>query len=247
MRSRPVLALAGLLGLVVVAAAGLQGAASSTGPRWIPDLDVDELPTPPPDVLEEDDLGVGPGPSQVESSSPGVDWLPWTLVAVLVVLIGIVLAWWYWRRRRSTTVRSLEGALEDLGPVAAEVLGEPETLPDAPVLRRGFEHALHVLDSSREPGDAIVEAWMGLEEAAADSGVRRAPAQTPTEFTSRILTRSADVERPVHRLLELYLRVRFGDHPATPADVTEARTCLEELSESWRAAAPRRDGAGTRG
>lgn len=240
MRSRPVLALAAVLGLLVVAAAGLQGAASTTGPRWSWDFTVDELPTPPPDLVEEDDLGVRPEPSQVDPSSPSVDWLPWTLVVVLVVLVGIVLAWWLWRRRPAQ-VRPLEGTLEDLGPAAPEVLGEPESVPAAPVLRRGFEHALHVLDSSREPGDAIVEAWVGLEEAAADSGVRRAPAQTPTEFTSRILARSVGAERPVHRLLDLYLRVRFGDHPATPADVAEARTCLEDLSVAWR------DGAEVRG
>ena len=37
----------------------------------------------------------------------------------------------------------------------------------------------------RDPADAIVRAWLGLQETAEESGIVRHPAETPTEFTSR--------------------------------------------------------------
>ena len=102
------------------------------------------------------------------------------------------------------------------------------------MLRSGIELALQVLDEQREPADAIVRAWLGLQETAEESGIVRQPAETPTEFTV------ADPERApspttgrLRTLLRLYLRTRFGDHPVTGEDVAAVRAALQELVRTW--------------
>jgi hypothetical protein len=101
------------------------------------------------------------------------------------------------------------------------------------VLRTGIELALQALDEQREPADAIVRAWLGLQETAAESGIVRRAAETPTEFTSRILSRAFADDRAVRTLLRLYLRTRFGDHPVTTDDVASVRAALQELVRTW--------------
>ena len=111
----------------------------------------------------------------------------------------------------------------------------PEPEPDAPTIRRGFAHALAILDEEREPHDAIVKAWLGLQEAAEESGIQRRGAETPTEFTLRIIGRVPTDRPAITTLLNSYLRVRFGEHPATDADVETARAAFRTLAASWQA------------
>ncbi|GMA25447.1 hypothetical protein GCM10025864_32060 [Luteimicrobium album] len=167
---------------------------------------------------------------------------PWVwvgVVAVVVVAIAIALAFW-WRRHHDGHPPDDEPA--EAPGVHDAALTEPEAVaeePDLPVLRRGFDHAFHVLDSGREPHDAIVTAWLGLEEAAQDAGVARRPAETASELTTRILGRVTSDDDAVHALLDLYLRVRYGGYTATPDDVAAARSALERLTQGWDAQARR--------
>jgi hypothetical protein len=66
--------------------------------------------------------------------------------------------------------------------------------------------------------DAVVAAWLRLEEAAAHEGAGRAPHQTATEFTTALLSRYAADEAALTELRRLYQRARFGP----PGKVTEA-------------------------
>ena len=107
-----------------------------------------------------------------------------------------------------------------LVPVEPEPEAEPEKL------LTGIELALSALDEQREPADAVVRAWLGLQETAEESGIVRRASETPTEFTSRILSRAFADDRAVRTLLRLYLRARFGDHPVTADDVAAVRDAL---------------------
>ena len=105
----------------------------------------------------------------------------------------------------------------------------------------GLEALLRALleaagDEAREPRDAIERAWVGLEEGAADSGVRRLPAETPAEFTARVLARVAADRDAAQRFLALYQRARFSSAPVTADDVAAARSAVEALRVSWSSA-----------
>lgn len=111
---------------------------------------------------------------------------------------------------------------------------EPEAKPEK--LLTGIGLALQALDEQREPADAVVRAWLGLQETAEESGIVRRPSETPTEFTSRILSRAFADDRALRTLLRLYLRTRFGDHPVTAEDVAAVRAALQQLLSTWPAA-----------
>jgi hypothetical protein len=153
----------------------------------------------------------------------------WIVVAIAVLGIAVLL--WRWRSGRLSRAATSRHSVA-VTAVSA-VLPEPEPEPDMPVLRTGIGLALQVLDEQRDPADAIVRAWLGLQETAEESGIVRQPAETPTEFTSRILGRAFADDQAIRTLLRLYLRTRFGDHPVTTEDVAAVRLALEELVRTW--------------
>jgi hypothetical protein len=232
MRSRRALLWSASLALVVVAAAGTAGTAHFAGPRWVPNWKISpprqlphKVPTPAPAPL----LRISP-------HSAGK--FPVAIVLAVIIAIAIVgvalLLWRLWAGRSSRAATSRNTAVTaEVSEIPVEP--EPEPEPDTPAMRTGIELALQVLDEQREPADAIVRAWLGLQETAAESGIVRRAAETPTEFTSRILSRAFADDRAVRTLLRLYLRTRFGDHPVTTDDVAAVRAALQELVRTWPA------------
>ncbi|MCE7008650.1 DUF4129 domain-containing protein [Kibdelosporangium philippinense] len=80
------------------------------------------------------------------------------------------------------------------------------------------------------PSDAVIAAWVELEESAARTGIERKPHQTPTEFTSAVLVGQNVDAQALRTLRTLYHRARFGK----PGSVTEddallARRALETI------------------
>src|SRR5674476_1258962 len=68
--------------------------------------------------------------------------------------------------------------------------GPGVALPNLPTLREGVVEADQQLRRFVRPADAVIAAWVCLEQAAARSGVLRDPAATPTEFTVKVLDRA---------------------------------------------------------
>ncbi len=155
----------------------------------------------------------------------------WVIVAIAAVGVAM-LVWRWWAGRPSRAATAQNSAVT---AATSEIPIGPEPEPDTPALRTGIELALQMLDEQREPADAIVRAWLGLQETAAESGIVRRPAETPTEFTSRILSRAFGDDRAIRTLLRLYLRTRFGDHPVTDDDVAAVRAALQDLVRTWPA------------
>lgn len=223
------LALSALLAVIVVLAAGIVGPAHFGGLRWLPTLHSSHHP--PRNLHQLQTHGRQPT-NHLPPVSHGGGSIP--LVPTLIV-IGVVIAiliLWYLRRHWRIW-RVSPPSKPTVAAAARPVEPEPEPEPDVPALLSGIEKALRLLDEQREPADAIVRAWLGLQETAAESGIVRGAAETPTEFTSRILNRAFADDRAVRTLLRLYLRTRFGDHPATEDDVAAAREALRALAESW--------------
>jgi hypothetical protein len=231
LRSHGVLLWSVALGLVVVAAAGVTGTVHFGGARWVPHLRIANGTPAPHRLLTPPPAPRSRASAQHAGGSFPVTILLWIVVAIVVVIVCALL--WRWlagRPSRAATSRD-SIAVE----ATSEVPAEPEPTPDMPALRTGIELALQLLDEQRDPADAIVRAWLGLQETAEQSGIVRQPAETPTEFTSRILSRAFADDLAVRTLLRLYLRTRFGDHPATDDDVTAVRSALQELVRTWPA------------
>ncbi len=221
-----------LLAVLVVVAAGITGATHFAGPRWLPHWNLSgpsQAPRTPPSVAST----FPPRTSVPKSTSsfPLGTWVLWIVVAIAVVGIA-VLIWRWWTRRPSRAATSRHSVAV---VATSEVLTEPgpEPDPDMPALRTGIALALQLLDEQPDPADAIVRAWLGLQETAQESGIVRQPAETPTEFTSRILSRAFADDRAIGTLLRLYLRTRFGDHSPTTEDVAAVRAALQELVRTW--------------
>jgi hypothetical protein len=214
--------------VVVVLAAGLEGTSHFGGVRWFPNLH--GKATLPPLGRE-----IRPVGGQSKGANHHATSLPWWVGAIVVALLALVVAfaiwsWWSSRRLPPAPLAQRSAVVATQPTVALEPEPEPE------VLLSGIALALNVLDQQREPGDAVVRAWLGLEQTAEESGIVRRPSETPTEFTSRILRGAFADDAALRTLLRLYQRSRFGDHPVTSADVTEVRGALQQLLSSWRVA-----------
>ncbi|MDQ1529067.1 MAG: hypothetical protein QOE85_1337 [Actinomycetota bacterium] len=231
----PVIALVAALFCVVVAVgAGLQGRLNFAGPLWTPGA-----PKPPPVRNTPPPTGHpnATPPPVAPAANTGVifNWVPIIIVLAILSAAVIVSLIWLWRRHRPKRGIAVDLLSEmSVGDFATQ----QETQPDLPTLQRGLARATDILETDREPRDAIVRAWVGLQEAAEDSGVRRRAAETPTEFTSRVFSSVRADREAADALLAIYLRVRFGTSPATPDDVTGARDAVARLSATWPIGAP---------
>lgn len=226
------------LAIVIVLALAIQGAPIFSGMRWVPPP-VTQQPLPP--NLTGPANTASPAPRDLHRAATiDVSWL--VLAGAVIVLVVIAaLVWRAVRRRLRVPERDALPALPD---ALGDAEPEPEPAPEPVQVRRGLDFAYDRLSERREPRDAIERAWLGLEEAATDSGMRRLPAETPGEFTSRVVVRVAQDATAARTLLDLYLRARFSDAQVTDGDVERARQAVDALRASWTTAA---GGAGDSG
>ena len=157
----------------------------------------------------------------LEGSGVGNVALP--VLWALLVLGLLAVAFWVWRMLPRPVTKA--NADDTSGPAA--------TGHDAPAVRQGVSDAQQLLHTVVDPTDAVLAAWVALEGAAAGSGLPRHPADTPTEFTARVLTATGADANAVTRLLALYHRARFSAGGVGPDAVVEARHCLAALAASW--------------
>jgi hypothetical protein len=234
-QSALIIGVVAILCVVVAIGAGLQGQLTFSGPRWVPG----GPSLPPPKVTATHVPGSTATPLKPPPANAGVvfSWVPIAIVlgCILVAMLALIVVYLL-RRRRRPGEKSLLAAEADF--VAMDELAGIDVEADLPTLRRGLVRASAALETYREPRDAIVKAWIGLQEAAEDSGLRRRPSETPTEFTTRVFE-SVDADRSAAAaLLEVYLRVRFRSAPATEADVRLARDAIDRLNKTWPVRTP---------
>ncbi|WP_345376313.1 DUF4129 domain-containing protein [Frondihabitans cladoniiphilus] len=222
----------GILVLLVVVGAATVGPLVFTGPRWSPSGTLPtRTPTPQPVTNTPAPL-TSPPAAKPTGAPPNLTWLAivvGSLVAAAIVFFVVRALRQRVRRRDRAVAAELEEIPLDLD-LAPD---EPSIETSAPYLRRGLRRALDLMDGERAPTDAIVEAWLGLQEAAEDAGHQRLSAETPTEFTTRILALLPVDGESLDVLRRLYLAVRFGDATATADDVARARAAVQKLADDW--------------
>ena len=210
--------------MVAIVAAGTAGGWQLQSRGWMerllpnfePTATTYEPPTQPPPLTP---------PSSLQHWIAGVLTV---LVGLTVLVLLIYLGRWLWRQRPRRAV-AVEGPPDTTpaGALAAE--------PDLPTLVRGAELAESILaEADGVPRDLILRCWLALEEAAAASGAARRPADSPTEFTGRVLRATQADPASVDTLLRLYHQARFSQHPISDDEVRSARTAVIKLARIWR-------------
>ena len=207
-------------------------AASAIGPWQLnPPFELEAPPTTdvtPPPATGTASSTVTPGEQMEWEDVPAPD-LTW--LAIVITVIGAAAVVLVLLRLLAYLRRPREKEPDEPGTTAD--YGEVEPEPDLPVLRDGVRTAVEQLRAVGPPRDAIVAAWLAMEDAANRSGVPRRPAQTPTEHATAVLDRTAADRRATQRLLHLYHRARFSTQDPQPADVEDAAAALEDLAASW--------------
>ncbi|HEY3438685.1 MAG TPA: DUF4129 domain-containing protein [Actinotalea sp.] len=175
-----------------------------------------------------------PSPDPFAEMLKSLDVKPWDLSLLGQVMSGcivlglIYLAARWWRRRPRPRQEGLPDGHDVL--VGEAILGSKPGTPDLPALEEGLAGAGEHLRSNQLPTDAVIAAWVALEDGAERSGIVRDPASTPTEFTVDVLDRTPVDPAATRTLLDLYLRARFGDEPMAVADVAAATAAVQSLA-----------------
>jgi hypothetical protein len=216
-----------------VLAAGTAGPAPRDPVRSLPVSGPGPAPsTTPTPVRSAPEQDLDHVKNQVQLEVPVAD------LVVVGVLMAFALVTLLLRRRRA---RPDEPALPGAG---ASLRAGPAAVADArPLIDRALATAEHELadPTHREPRDAVVACWLRLEEGAAAAGVRRLPAQTPTEFTTALLSAlvPGEAERAaLEELRRLYAQARFGSTPLDDAAPQRAAVALAAVRAGLLAAGP---------
>lgn len=160
-------------------------------------------------------------------------WLPSERLFALLLLAALAVALvavasqlrLMWRRR-------LDGGRD------VEAVDLPADLPDedaddvlGAALGAGLDHL-----GAGSARNAIVAAWLRLEDAAESEHFARDPADTPSEFVARVLASYSLDAEAIERLAALYREARFSRHELGQEHRAEAGRCLATLLAGLRAA-----------
>jgi len=194
-----------------------------------------DFPVPgalPPEVYPRDGWGLDTGPD-----------LTWLLVlmtgiglvgllATVFLLVPRLLRWrprwprvkWRVRRRRSGESPTTEPVLVEPSPVDVE--------PDADVARRALEAALIPLREPADPREAVIEAYVRMEEVLASRKLGPRITEAPREYLGRILREQGMPERSLTTLTELFEEARFSPHAISASASGQARSELQAAREA---------------
>ncbi|MDR7380572.1 DUF4129 domain-containing protein [Promicromonospora iranensis] len=204
------------------------GAATATPWRFSPP----HLPTP--ELSLPDQSPPSPDTSRRPMDQPldtGTE-NPWIglVIAVLLALLVIALVTAVARKLLALRRQRIDTTPDNL--TAGTATGSLGDAVDLPELQDAVSRALAHLDGHARPRDAVVAAWVALEEAAERAGAHRDPAQTPTEFAGTVLAATPAPPAAVTRLRTLYQRARFTDRPIDRPAVAQAREALADIARS---------------
>jgi hypothetical protein len=143
-------------------------------------------------------------------------WRPfWTallyLVVALVVLLLLRLIY-----QVATAPREKKSRAQKVSPTKAERLAE------------AVDEGLRAVERGT-PSDAVIACWVGLEDAAEAAGVPRNEAETPAEFTVRVLALDEVSAPDLATLADLYREARYSAHASSEEARAEARAALTRL------------------
>ena len=188
-----------------------------------PELALPDQPPPSPAI------STSPLPQPVDEPTHDNRWI--TLIAAIILGLLVAALLTFAVRKLLTILRGQIDTTPDNLTAGTATATHAEDV-DLPELQDAVTRALAHLDGHARPRDAVVAAWVALEEAAARAGAHRDPAQTPTEFAGTVLAATPAPPAAVARLRTLYQRARFTDRPIDRPAVAEARAALADIARS---------------
>lgn len=219
-------AAATVLLLVVVAGAALSGD-WSMDPGTAPTTIAETMPA----TIEPSET---PPMVEMEEGAPN-EWGSRVVTIVLSVAGALLVAFLLYRAAlwvRRTLLPWLATRRERTVDTGPQQVIELEVVP-LTALAEAAAHAETLLRDGEQSTDAIIAAWLALEDAAVRSGATRAPAQTPTEFTVAVLSATPASPQAVTDLLGLYHLARFAHTDMTVTQVAAAGAALRRLTEDF--------------
>lgn len=177
---------------------------------------------PPPATSTAPTASVSP----TAASGPPMAWMGMALtgvVAVVAVFLLLLLT--------AAVVRVLRSRRR--APESTPV----EPLPSLPeqLHRDAASHFAALREG--EPREAIVRAWVTLQQSVAAAGVTRRPSETSSELTVRVLDDLAVDPDALRTIAGLYREARFSQHPLTDADRERAEVALRRVHATLPVAA----------
>jgi hypothetical protein len=198
---------------------------------------VGSVDVPPPEALPSVTVSAEPMPTMGfdkydERTSDSASDIVAVILAIVVTLVICGLLVLAARSLRRAVDQWLATRGEE-APTISDSLTTAVALPPIAALHEAAEQAATSLRTAEEPSDAIIAAWLSLEQAAESSGMPRSPAQTPTEFTLVVLDATAAQPQAVQQLLSLYHLARFATTPLTDEHVAAALAALDQLTRDF--------------
>lgn len=144
----------------------------------------------------------GGSPARARPASTGLvvpGWVPWTALALLAAAVAVA-AWLLWRWWREPMMQGAPDATTTAGGAAVAA-------------------AMIALESVQDPRQAVIAAYVSMEDVLAAHGVRRAAAEAPREYLRRVVTADAG-DSEATTLTGLFEEARFSTH-AISADLRE--------------------------
>jgi len=134
-------------------------------------------------------------------------WVPWTALVIVALTIAAG-AWLLLRRRRET-----------MAPAPSD-----RTATSAAV-----QAAMTALDTVDDPRQAVIAAYVAMQQSLAATGIARSPAEAPREYLQRVLVASSATEREARTLTGLFEEARFSTHPVSERVRELALSALSSL------------------
>jgi hypothetical protein len=219
----PVMAVLGLLGLAMLAAAFGNPSIEALPGQLVPTTGA-----PAPERALPDESGAASASGTAtdsEATAPSSSPPAATLVLLgLLVVAGVSALGWRLHRGRWT-----------VGYAAAAQPQEVRRL-----VWTAVEQGLHALsETDTDPRRAVIACWSRLESTAAEAGTRRGPGDTSTDLVLKLLSDHDVSAEVLAGFAEIYREARFATHVVDDTMRTQARTALRQLRDEL--------GAGVRG
>ncbi|MDQ6935435.1 MAG: DUF4129 domain-containing protein [Actinomycetota bacterium] len=218
-----------LMALLVLAAALALVWAATTGPVGVlgsPGSPILRHIVPPPSPTATDSGGgsakAGPPSTKQYHRVANLHWLGELVQLAVLAAILFVL----WRLARFVRDKYADRPRRDRIDADFEVLPDLEEAREQ--LLADYRRQLEALDRL-SVRNGIVECWLTFESSAAHARAGRRPADTPTEFITRLLRRLDVDPRSAARLATLYEEARFSDHELSEDRRNDARAALDHI------------------